>query len=83
VQECSGKRDAQTAPHGVSFSAGDDRWVAMAVRDDDEWKALCGVIGRPDLAESHGLATDELRLAQQEELDEIVAEWTSGCACMR
>lgn len=32
-------------PHGVYPSAGDDRWVAIAARDDTERQALASVIG--------------------------------------
>ncbi len=76
VEERSGNRDTQMAPHAVYPSAGDDCWVAIAVRDDDEWKELCAVMGRTDLAESDRFATAAGRLAGQEELDEIVAQWT-------
>ena len=78
LQDRSGNRDAQMAPHGVFPSAGDDCWVAIAVRDDHDWKELCGVIGQAGLAENDRFATAEGRLARQEELDEIVAEWTKG-----
>ena len=30
------------APHGVYPSAGDDAWVAVACRDDADWRALAG-----------------------------------------
>jgi len=69
----NGNADIQMAPHGVYPSAGDDAWVAIACRDDADWQALAGLIGRADLA---GLRAPE-RLARREELDEAVAAWTS------
>ena len=33
-----GNRDPHMAPHGVFRCAGEQRWVAIAVRDDDEWR---------------------------------------------
>lgn len=39
------------SPHGVFEAAGDDRWIALACQDDQQWRALCGVIGADDLAE--------------------------------
>ncbi|MDH4148751.1 MAG: CoA transferase, partial [Acidimicrobiia bacterium] len=36
-----GNADLDMAPHGVYRSAGDDRWVAIAVRDQRDWGALC------------------------------------------
>ena len=29
------------APHGVYRCKGDDAWICIAVRNDDEWRALC------------------------------------------
>jgi crotonobetainyl-CoA:carnitine CoA-transferase CaiB-like acyl-CoA transferase len=41
---------AQDAPWGLFPGAGDDTWIAVTVRDDADWSALCAVIDRPDLA---------------------------------
>jgi crotonobetainyl-CoA:carnitine CoA-transferase CaiB-like acyl-CoA transferase len=49
VMERMGNDDAVFAPHGIYPSAGDDQWVAVAVTSDDEWRALCRVLGRQDL----------------------------------
>jgi benzylsuccinate CoA-transferase BbsF subunit len=72
-QTRAGNSDPHMAPHGVYPSAGDDRWVAIACRDDTEWRALAAIVGRDDLA---GLTTAE-RLARRDELDTIVAGWTA------
>jgi crotonobetainyl-CoA:carnitine CoA-transferase CaiB-like acyl-CoA transferase len=44
-----GNRHAEYAPHGLYRCAGDDEWVALAVRDDGEWAALAALIGAPPL----------------------------------
>ena len=49
-QDPIGNDDPHMAPHGVYRSAGDDRWVAIACRDDADWRALAGLLGRDDLA---------------------------------
>ncbi|MGI8926367.1 MAG: CaiB/BaiF CoA transferase family protein [Tepidiformaceae bacterium] len=72
-----GNDDAAIAPHGVYPSAGDDRWVAIAVPGDEAWRALCGAIARPDLAADAGLATAAGRLARRTELDAALSAWTS------
>jgi crotonobetainyl-CoA:carnitine CoA-transferase CaiB-like acyl-CoA transferase len=69
----NGNADPHMAPHGVYPSAGDDRWVAVACRDDADWQALAALLGRDDLA---ALTTPE-RLARSDELDGIVAAWTA------
>jgi crotonobetainyl-CoA:carnitine CoA-transferase CaiB-like acyl-CoA transferase len=69
----NGNADVTMVPHGVYPSAGEDAWVAVACRDDDDWRALTAVVGRPDLA---GLTTSERR-AREHELDDIVAAWST------
>jgi crotonobetainyl-CoA:carnitine CoA-transferase CaiB-like acyl-CoA transferase len=72
VAERMGNRDPEMAPHGVYPSA-DGRWVAIAVRDDADWRALAERIGLDDLR----FATTAARLAHADELDELVAAWTA------
>ena len=38
--------DWHAHPHGVYRCAGQDRWIAIAVRSDAEWRALCEALGR-------------------------------------
>ncbi len=76
VQGRIGNRDPQMAPHGVYPAAGENRWVAIAVGSDEQWRALCDVLGRPELASDERFATLEARLAHQDELDDIVSDWT-------
>jgi crotonobetainyl-CoA:carnitine CoA-transferase CaiB-like acyl-CoA transferase len=46
-----GNRDAALAPHGVFPCAGEDRWVAIACRDERDRQALGEVLGTSDLSE--------------------------------
>ena len=71
-----GNRHSSMAPHGCYPCAGEDQWVTIAVRDDEDWAALCGAIGRPDLADDARYATARRRLECQEELHGIVSQWT-------
>ncbi len=52
-------------------------WVAIAVRDDDDWSRLCTAIDRPDLAADAELATVAGRERQRARVDEAVAAWTA------
>ncbi|MCH2635690.1 MAG: CoA transferase [Acidimicrobiales bacterium] len=72
-----GNRDVVHAPHAVFPSTGDDEWVAIAVTDDDQWRALCELINAPELA---GLDIDARR-ANQDELEQRIGEWTSERSC--
>ena len=69
-----GNDDPVMAPHGIYPCAGDDRWVAVACRDDGDWRALCDVLGRDDLAD---LDVDERR-GRRRALDDAVGAWTSS-----
>src|SRR6059036_1965700 len=43
----AGNRSDHAAPHGAYPCAGDDRWIALSVRGDAEWRALSAVLARP------------------------------------
>ena len=49
-------RSPELAPHGLFPCTGDDRWVAIAVRNTVDWLELCRVIDRADLASQRRLA---------------------------
>jgi len=43
----TGNRCAYAAPHGIYRCQGFDRWVAIAVYTDLEWKGFCRLLGDP------------------------------------
>lgn len=63
------------APHGIYPALGDDAWIAIACRDDVDWRALAGVIDRPFTREAR-FADLAGRLAAQDELDAALVGWT-------
>ena len=65
------------APHGV-YPCTDATWISIAVRTDEEWRALCQVISQPQLAADPRYADVRSRVARYGELDSIVAAWTRG-----
>jgi crotonobetainyl-CoA:carnitine CoA-transferase CaiB-like acyl-CoA transferase len=54
----------------------DERWVAIAVFTDDEWKAFCKVIGNPPWTKDKKFATFSERKKNEDELDRLVEIWT-------
>ncbi|HET9078415.1 MAG TPA: CoA transferase [Acidimicrobiales bacterium] len=66
------------APHGVYPCAGDDRWVAIAVFDDEEWAGLTKALDNPDWAADERFSHQEGRYAHQDVLDGHIAAWTGG-----
>jgi crotonobetainyl-CoA:carnitine CoA-transferase CaiB-like acyl-CoA transferase len=71
-----GNRHAWRAPQGVYPCDGADGWVALALETDDQWRSLCGVIGRIDLAGDATLATHAGRHAHHDRIDEAISAWT-------
>jgi crotonobetainyl-CoA:carnitine CoA-transferase CaiB-like acyl-CoA transferase len=65
------------APHGVYPASGEDRWVAIAVFNDEEWSRFADAIGRPAWTADERFASPQSRWENQDALDEAVATWTS------
>jgi benzylsuccinate CoA-transferase BbsF subunit len=66
-------REDYAAPNNAYQCAGDDRWVALSVREDEEFEALCGVIGTPELAEDARFDSFAGRKINEEALDALIA----------
>jgi crotonobetainyl-CoA:carnitine CoA-transferase CaiB-like acyl-CoA transferase len=73
-----GNRDEERSPHGVYRCGGDDEWLAVAVRDDEQWRALATVLGGPGLAADPRFADLRSRRVHEEALDALVGEWAAG-----
>ena len=71
-----GNHYAVAAPHGCYRCQGEDRWCVISVRSDDEWRGLCRVMGRDELATDARFRNSAVRLEQRAALDAIVEEWT-------
>ncbi len=70
-----GNRDPLMAPHNLFRCAGDDRWVSIACATEEQWAALSRLLGIEDDAR-FGTAAD--RKLNEDELDEIIGDWTAG-----
>ena len=65
----SGNQDLVMHPHDVYPCVGEDRWVAIAVRDEVDWKALCMVMEQPDLEAHQG---------DRDAVEQALREWTQS-----
>lgn len=72
-----GNADLGMSPHGVYATAQPDRWLTLAVRNDDEWRALVRVLGQG--ATEGRFATAAGRLRHAEEVDRLVTGWLASC----
>ncbi|MFN8036469.1 MAG: CoA transferase [Acidimicrobiia bacterium] len=68
------------APHGVFPCAGDERWIAIAVTGDDEWRGLAeaGAADGAAFGTSADYADHESRLRNVDALHAEIAAWTAG-----
>ena len=64
------------SPHGAYPTQGKDRWIAIAIYTDDEWRALCGVLGNPSWARDQRFRNLSGRILHHEALDTLLAEST-------
>jgi crotonobetainyl-CoA:carnitine CoA-transferase CaiB-like acyl-CoA transferase len=76
VPSRDGNRDPMAAPHGVFRCRGDDRWVAIGVFGEDDWRRFVEALGRPAWAAGPELGKLSVRKAREAELEDRVREWT-------
>ena len=72
-----GNRHPWRAPQGLYPCQAEGR-LAVSVHDDDAWRALASVIGRPDLGADARLASLEGRRAHHDELDDAISTWSAA-----
>lgn len=83
LMERTGNRSTHAAPHNLYRSAdvGDcsqpDRYVAIAVETDDQWRALRRVLGYPAWAADSAFDSVRGRLQAQDVIDEHIGAWTA------
>jgi benzylsuccinate CoA-transferase BbsF subunit len=75
-QKAAGNRCEYAAPYGVYQCAGEDRWCAISVFTDEEWKAFGEAIGSPVWIGNQKFSTLRGRKENEDELDKLIQEWT-------
>jgi crotonobetainyl-CoA:carnitine CoA-transferase CaiB-like acyl-CoA transferase len=70
-----GNRDRAMAPQGVFPCLGEDQWVAISVRDDDDWRALLGVIRQAPHLYDARFSSAAGRCAHVDEIEQQISEW--------
>ena len=83
VQTRAGNRSPTAAPHGAFRCADDptsagseDRWIAIACGSDEQWAAVCDVLGHAEAAADPRFATHDARKANEDALEALVGGWT-------
>lgn len=65
----------EMAPHGIYPCSGEDRWIAIACRDDADFGQLAKILGEPALA-TGDFSTLPQRLAAAAEIDALIGAQT-------
>ena len=76
VPGANGNRDSWRVPSGVYPTRGFDRWIAVAVEDDEQWARLCTAADLADLIEQ-GVTSLARRREAEDTIDERLADWTA------
>jgi len=71
-----GNKCDYASPYGAYRCKGEERWVAITVLTDQEWDAFCCVVRNQEWTRDTRFATLSGRIANSEELDKYVNEWT-------
>ena len=76
VRTSIGNRDPSVGMQGVYPTAGDDEWIAIACRNDKEWRVLCGVAAGEPWTSDRRFRTALGRFRHRDKLDEAIGGWT-------
>ena len=72
-----GNQDTVMSPHGCYPCRGDDRWITIAVATDEEWQAVCRVLGQNGWAADPRFNDSFSRWKNRDELDAVIGTVTS------
>ena len=72
-----GNRSTWTVPRNA-YRTKDDRWVVVSCAANSIAQRLFRAIGRDDMADDPGLATNPQRVKRLEECDSVIAKWIAG-----
>lgn len=78
VMEPKGNYDPVMAPYNNYPCLGEDKWVSIAVRTEQEWQGLVQAMGNPEWAAEENFISKFQRLRHRKELDRDIAAWTSS-----
>jgi len=67
-----GNHSNRYVPHAVYRCAGEDKWISVVARNDEEWRRLCAIA--PALSPMAGFGLRE-RAEQRAAIDQTLADW--------
>lgn len=76
IPERMGNAHPVYAPHCVYRCWGVDRWLAIEVHTDEEFRKLSLIIGQPELASDYRFADMASRKQNEAALNQLIEKWT-------
>ncbi|ORW90483.1 cag pathogenicity island protein [Mycobacterium sp. IEC1808] len=70
-----GNRSRDAAPQGLYECAGTERWLAISVATDEQWRLLKSALGNPDWADDPALDTHQGRAEAHDVIDKHLEQW--------
>lgn len=77
VARRTGNRSSWAAPHGVFRCRGADRWLAIHVTSEEQWRSFCAAVGRREWIEDGRFETLGVRKQNEDALEDLIGDWTS------
>ena len=68
-----GNADLSMSPHGVYLTDQPDRWLTLAISDDQQWADFQKIVGQ--WCDDPRVGTAEGRLMHREQVDQMVSDW--------
>lgn len=75
VARRNGNRDLTAVPHGC-YPCRDGRWCTLSCWDEAEWRRVCEAAGREAWLADPRFATADARRRHEDDLNELIANWT-------
>jgi len=76
-----GNHSTHTSPHGIYPCQGEDRWIALATQNEEQWQTLVHLMGQPELLRDDRFLQVPERIRNQQDLDHIIEAWTRKRDC--
>jgi crotonobetainyl-CoA:carnitine CoA-transferase CaiB-like acyl-CoA transferase len=75
MPDVDGSAHSGMTPHGC-YPCANGEWISVAVASDVEWRALCGAMNKPGLADDPKFIDLRQRSTNRQELDAMLAAFT-------
>lgn len=71
-----GNRSSYACPHGIFPCKGTDKWCAIAIFNDEQWRSLCMALGKDKTLDDERFTSFVLRKKHEDELESLISSWT-------